>query len=171
MKVLLVDDHPLILLALKTVIEGMGENVSVVVADCAEAARIAIRRHADFHLVLLDLAMPNMNGADTLKEIRKEWGPMPIILHTGFADGELMKQALAFSLERKQGLEQGMQQGEQRGELRGELQALKRLLTKKFGELPLALIAQLKAADLPQIEVWFDRTVDATALQSVFQAH
>jgi two-component system nitrogen regulation response regulator NtrX len=48
-------------------------------------------------LVLLDLAMPNMNGADTLKEIRKEWGPMPIILHTGFADGDLMKQALAFS--------------------------------------------------------------------------
>jgi DNA-binding NarL/FixJ family response regulator len=41
--------------------------------------------------------MPELTGAATLKEIRKEWGQIPVILHTAFADGELMKQAMAFS--------------------------------------------------------------------------
>lgn len=48
-------------------------------------------------IVMLDLAMPNLNGSATLKEIRRDWGQIPVIVHTGFTDGELMKQALAFS--------------------------------------------------------------------------
>ncbi|HYV26745.1 MAG TPA: hypothetical protein VFA77_04395, partial [Candidatus Eisenbacteria bacterium] len=36
-------------------------------------------------------------GPATLKQIRKEWGQIPVIVHTGFTDGELMKQALAYS--------------------------------------------------------------------------
>jgi PAS domain S-box-containing protein len=48
-------------------------------------------------IVILDLAMPNLNGPATLKEIRRKWGQVPVIVHTGFTDGDLMKQALAFS--------------------------------------------------------------------------
>jgi len=48
-------------------------------------------------IVILDLAMPNLNGPATLKEIRKKWGQVPVIVHTGYTDGDLMKQALAFS--------------------------------------------------------------------------
>lgn len=48
-------------------------------------------------IVLLDLAMPELDGAATLKEIRKDWGAIPVIVHTGYADSTLMKQALAFS--------------------------------------------------------------------------
>jgi len=48
-------------------------------------------------IVMLDLAMPRLNGPATLKEIRQRWGPIPIIIHTGFAGGELMKQALQCS--------------------------------------------------------------------------
>jgi len=44
-------------------------------------------------LMLLDLKMPNLSGPATLKEIRKDWGQIPVIVHTAFADGELMKQA------------------------------------------------------------------------------
>ena len=80
MKVLLVDDHPLILLALKTVIEGMGENVSVVVADCAEAARAAIRRQTDFSLVLLDLELGDASGFDVLDEFRAAYPALPVVV-------------------------------------------------------------------------------------------
>jgi CheY-like chemotaxis protein/nitrogen-specific signal transduction histidine kinase len=48
-------------------------------------------------IVLLDLKMPDLDGPATLKEIRKNWGFIPVIVHTGFTDSELMKQALAFS--------------------------------------------------------------------------
>ena len=37
MKVLLIDDHPLILSALKTVIQGLGDHVTVVGAASAAA--------------------------------------------------------------------------------------------------------------------------------------
>ncbi|CAN5293603.1 response regulator transcription factor [soil metagenome] len=80
MKVLLVDDHPLILLALKTVIEGMGENINVVVADCAAAAREAIRRQTDFQLVLLDLELGDASGFDVLDEFRTSYPTLPVVV-------------------------------------------------------------------------------------------
>ena len=41
--------------------------------------------------------MPDVNGPATLREIRREWGQIPVIVHTAFSDGDLMKQAMAFS--------------------------------------------------------------------------
>jgi CheY-like chemotaxis protein len=48
-------------------------------------------------IILLDLAMPNMDGAATLKAIRENWGALPVILHTGFADSDIVKEAVLFS--------------------------------------------------------------------------
>jgi hypothetical protein len=53
----------------------------------------------------------------------------------------------------------------------GELQALKRLLTKKFGALTADLVTRLEAGDTAQIEVWFDQAMDAADLHTVFKAH
>jgi len=44
MKVLLVDDHPLILSALHKVIQGLGDDVSVLGAGSAAEARAAISK-------------------------------------------------------------------------------------------------------------------------------
>ena len=38
-------------------------------------------------LVILDLNMPGMNGAETLKRIREVRPGLPVILATGFLDG------------------------------------------------------------------------------------
>jgi hypothetical protein len=46
MKVLLVDDHPLILSALQTVIRGLGDDVVVDGVDSAAGARAVLRRDA-----------------------------------------------------------------------------------------------------------------------------
>lgn len=80
MKVLLVDDHPLILLALKTVIEGLGENVVVTVADSAEAARDTLLQHGDFDLVLLDLQLGDASGFDVLDEFRSTYPTLPVVV-------------------------------------------------------------------------------------------
>ena len=56
MKVLLIDDHPLILSALKSVIQGLGDGVTVVGAASAKEARETLAADPDFDLVLLDLA-------------------------------------------------------------------------------------------------------------------
>jgi DNA-binding NtrC family response regulator len=91
---LLVDDDPDMLEMLRQLL--MAERYNVRTARYGSEALVEMRRQAP-DIVLLDLAMPELNGAATLKEIRKCWGQIPVVVHTAFADGELMKQALASS--------------------------------------------------------------------------
>lgn len=80
MKVLLIDDHPLILSALQTVIEGLGDDVEVVGADCAAAARKTLKLHDDFDLVLLDLQLGDASGFDVLEEFRAAYPALPVVV-------------------------------------------------------------------------------------------
>jgi DNA-binding NarL/FixJ family response regulator len=68
MKVLLVDDHPLILSALKAMMESIRPGVAVTALGTAKEARDALQRDASFDLVLLDLQLGEANGFDLLAE-------------------------------------------------------------------------------------------------------
>ena len=80
MKVLLIDDHPLILSALQTVIEGLGDDVQVVGADSAAAARLTLKQQIDFDLVLLDLQLGDASGFDLLEEFRAAYPALPVVV-------------------------------------------------------------------------------------------
>jgi DNA-binding NarL/FixJ family response regulator len=80
MKVLLIDDHPLILSALQTVIQGLGDDVTVVGAASARAARDALKEQSDFDLVLLDLALGDADGFDVLTEFRAAYAALPVVV-------------------------------------------------------------------------------------------
>lgn len=80
MKVLLVDDHPLILSALQTVIRGLGDDVAVDGVDSAAAARATLQRDADYDLVLLDLALGDADGFDVLIELRQTYPALPVVV-------------------------------------------------------------------------------------------
>ena len=80
MKVLLVDDHPLILAALQSVIQGLGDHVSVRGVESAEAARQALREDASYDLVLLDLALGEVDGFEVLAELRRKWPAVPVVV-------------------------------------------------------------------------------------------
>jgi DNA-binding NarL/FixJ family response regulator len=80
MKVLLVDDHPLILAALQSVIRGLGDDVVVHGADSAQAARKALADDPDHDLVLLDLGLPDADGFDVLAEFRNAYPAVPVVV-------------------------------------------------------------------------------------------
>ncbi len=80
MKVLLVDDHPLVLSALQAVIQNIGGDTQVVGVDSAAAARAALRDDADFDLVLLDLALGDADGFDVLVEFRAAYPAVPVVV-------------------------------------------------------------------------------------------
>jgi len=80
MKVLLVDDHPLILSALQAVILNVGSDTTVVGTDSAAAARAALRADSDFDLVLLDLALGDADGFDVLVEFRNNYPAVPVVV-------------------------------------------------------------------------------------------
>jgi DNA-binding NarL/FixJ family response regulator len=80
MKVLLVDDHPLILSALQMVIESLGDHVEVVGVSSARAARETLECHDSFDLVLLDLQLGDTSGFDLLVEFRETYPALPVVV-------------------------------------------------------------------------------------------
>jgi DNA-binding NarL/FixJ family response regulator len=80
MKVLLIDDHPLILQALQSVIEGLGNDTTVVAAGSARAARDTLKADPDFDLVLLDLSLGDADGFDVLAEFRAADPALPVVV-------------------------------------------------------------------------------------------
>ena len=80
MKVLLVDDHPLVLSALQAVIQSIGSDTTVVGVASAAAARAELLRDADFDLVLLDLALGDADGFDVLVEFRAAYPAVPVVV-------------------------------------------------------------------------------------------
>lgn len=71
MKVLLVDDHPLILSALKAMIENLSPGVVVNAVSSAREARFTLGVEKDHDLMLLDLQLGDSNGFDLLTEVRQ----------------------------------------------------------------------------------------------------
>jgi DNA-binding NarL/FixJ family response regulator len=80
MKVLLIDDHPLILTALQNVIQGIGSHVSVLGVAGARAAREALQADPNFDLVLLDLRLGDADGFEVLSEFRNSYPAVPVVV-------------------------------------------------------------------------------------------
>ena len=80
MKVLLIDDHPLILSALQSVIQGLADNIQVTTADSGQAARQVLANASGFDLVLLDLHLGDANGFDLLSDLREQVPAMPVVV-------------------------------------------------------------------------------------------
>ena len=80
MKVLLVDDHPLVLSALQAVIQNIGSDTTVVGVDSAAAARDTLLHDSEFDLVLLDLALGDADGFDVLVEFRAAYPAVPVVV-------------------------------------------------------------------------------------------
>jgi DNA-binding NarL/FixJ family response regulator len=80
MKVLLVDDHPLILAALQAVIRGLGDDVTVAGVGSEREARAALAADPDYDLVLLDLQLGATDGFDLLTDLRALYPGLPIVV-------------------------------------------------------------------------------------------
>ncbi len=80
MKVLLIDDHPLILTALQNVIQGIGTHVAVVGVAGARGAREALLADPAFDLVLLDLRLGDADGFELLAELRNAYPAVPVVV-------------------------------------------------------------------------------------------
>ncbi len=80
MKVLLIDDHPLILSALQNIIQGLSDHVSVVAASSARMARETLAQDSAFDLVLLDLRLGDADGFDVLTEFRAAYPALPVVV-------------------------------------------------------------------------------------------
>lgn len=84
LSILVVDDEPAVRETLADMLEVMGHRV--LLADSGQNALQALAGN-DCDLVFTDLAMPEMDGWETSREIRKRWPDMSVVLVTGYGTG------------------------------------------------------------------------------------
>ena len=84
---LVVDDEPAVRAATVAILSSIGYRV--LEADGGQSAKELFRaRASEIDLVLLDLAMPDMNGEQTLRELKKIRADIPVVLLTAYAEDE-----------------------------------------------------------------------------------
>jgi DNA-binding NarL/FixJ family response regulator len=83
-KLLIVDDDPTIRLVIRAFVEADGYKVCGEAADGLEAIERAAELKPD--LILLDLAMPRLNGAEAASILKRAMPKVPIVLFTMYAD-------------------------------------------------------------------------------------
>jgi two-component system, NarL family, response regulator DevR len=92
-RVLLVDDHTIVRLGLKTLI-GDQANMEVVgeAGTAAEAVQAAERLRPD--VVLMDIRMPGEGGIEATRQITARLPQIKVVMLTSFADDELVVRAI-----------------------------------------------------------------------------
>lgn len=85
-RVLVVDDDDLVREVVVAVLRGTGHEVESA-RNGAEAIEV-VAASAPFHLVLLDVQMPVMDGWNTIQELRARGCTTPVVMMSGHATEE-----------------------------------------------------------------------------------
>ena len=92
MKVLIADDHRLIIEGVKIKLAELDPGVEAVVAMNLEELDRAVAAHADeLDLALVDIAMPGTQGYEHVAKLRAQAPALPVIVLSGSEDVELMR--------------------------------------------------------------------------------
>jgi len=81
-KCLVVDDNREILIYIKRILSDTG--IEIFTAKSAPEALRILNEHPDIDIVLLDMQLPEMNGIEAAREIRKIKRDLPVIAQTAF---------------------------------------------------------------------------------------
>ena len=92
-KVLIVDDHPLIREGMKQIL--LADRDIVVAGEASTASELMeILNKGKFDLVLLDIALPDSGGLDLLKRIKTEFPHLPALVLSMYKEEEYAIRAL-----------------------------------------------------------------------------
>jgi len=92
-RILLVDDHPIVRQWLRALLEGRpGWEVIGEASDGLEAVDQATRLHPD--VMVLDVTMPRMNGLEACRVIRQKTPGLEILFVTQHDSPQMMREAL-----------------------------------------------------------------------------
>ena len=92
-RILVVDDHPIVRQGLKTLLEGhLGWQVVGEASDGAEAVEKAKDLHPD--VMVLDVTMPRMNGLEACRLLRRQSPDLEILFVTQHDSPQMMREAL-----------------------------------------------------------------------------
>lgn len=94
MKVLVVDDHPLICEALRQVLKALDKDIELREAGSGRDALAEAGGSDHLDLILLDLALPDADGFEVLDELREQHPSFPVVVLSASEQAETVMRAL-----------------------------------------------------------------------------
>lgn len=94
MKIAIVDDHPLIREALRQVLRVLDEEVQLFEARNRDEAIQTVVEQTDLDLMLLDLALPGVDGLSVLQELRAQHPNVPVVVLSATDAPEVVMRAI-----------------------------------------------------------------------------
>jgi two-component system, cell cycle sensor histidine kinase and response regulator CckA len=93
-RVLVVDDEPLVRSTARRMLERFGLRVSLAV-DGVDALAVHAAETERFDVAIVDLDMPNLDGEQTIVQLRARDPHLPVIIASGHADSERTRRLIA----------------------------------------------------------------------------
>lgn len=84
-RALIVDDHPVVRQGLRQILEGSDSRMEVAEAGDADTC-LGLIADADPDVVILDVSLPGRSGVELLKEIRRDWPKLPVLILTMYPE-------------------------------------------------------------------------------------
>lgn len=92
-RVLITDDHAIVRHGLKQIVAETDDITVIGEADTGAQA-IQLIRNTPCEVVLMDISLPDRNGIDVLKQIKKEYPKLPVLMLSMHAEREFAVRAL-----------------------------------------------------------------------------
>jgi Response regulator containing a CheY-like receiver domain and an HTH DNA-binding domain len=93
-RVLIVDDHPMIRDALRTIIEVAFDACEAMEATSIDEAVRLLESMEWCDVVLLDLTLPGVTGLDALRTLNTRFPSLPVVIVSGIADHTIADKAI-----------------------------------------------------------------------------
>ncbi|MBN9060837.1 MAG: response regulator transcription factor [Rhizobiales bacterium] len=95
-RIVIADDHPLVRAALRQAIEARFTSAEAIEVGSFEDAVAEVARHDEVDLLLLDLAMPGVEGFSGLIYLRAQHPSLPVVIVSGNDDPGVIRRSLDF---------------------------------------------------------------------------
>jgi len=94
LKVLVIDDHPLVQEGVSAALESLADDVTVMAARDGEQGLALAAENPDLDLVLLDLALPGMSGFNLIGKLHERLPSLPVVVLSALEDPENVRHAI-----------------------------------------------------------------------------
>lgn len=95
MKLLIVDDHPVVREGLSKLLTSSADDIDVLQAEDCEAGMVLAAQRPDLDAIFMDLNLPGLSGPDAVREFGRRCPALPVIVLSSSEDVNDVRSALA----------------------------------------------------------------------------
>jgi CheY-like chemotaxis protein len=88
--ILVIDDEEVVRSTVAAALRRLGYNI-ITAPDGTYGVELLRAQGESIRLVLLDLTMPGLGGVETMREIRKIRPDVPVVLSSGYSEGDALR--------------------------------------------------------------------------------